>query len=212
MQGDWITAIASIVAAIIAVILTYIFEGFRRGRSSLRFVVHNAQDLTRALRSHGKSFEVKFNDAAIQQLILRTITVQNAGNTIIEDVRFEIVIDGRHQLALAEAASKNLQLRSDITIESDDGPFQIDPIFKISMPYLNAKESFEIKLFHDGKIEQCFVHCRLPGVTTAVLTGDDLDRRRYRKATLTIYAGIFLVFIGAGLVLYQVISMLEAQR
>jgi hypothetical protein len=48
---------------------------------------------------------------------------------------------------------------------------KIDPLFNISLPYLNAKESFEIELFFEGVTSSCYVHCRIEDVNVKIQKG-----------------------------------------
>lgn len=113
---DWGTAIATIVGAIIGVLGTLFVEYFRAERRRIRFIVLQPEDLAKALRSHGSSFEVKINNVSTQTLIAAGIAVQNFGNVIINDLKFDIIIPGLQNIMQVQAISDNPKLASAVGI------------------------------------------------------------------------------------------------
>src|ERR1017187_4682034 len=87
MHGDWVTAIATVLAAIIGVFGGYLLARYQREKRILRFTIMYTEDLAAALRVHG-NFEIKFADFSTTELILSAITVRNLGNSSIKDIEF----------------------------------------------------------------------------------------------------------------------------
>jgi hypothetical protein len=69
MHGDWVTATATVLAAVIGIFGGYLLAKYQREKRRLRFVVLAAQDLASSLRAHG-DFEIKFADFSTRQLAL----------------------------------------------------------------------------------------------------------------------------------------------
>jgi len=180
MHGDWVTAIAAIIGAIIGVAGTLIIEYFRTERKAVRFIIDTPEDLAAALRSHGSSFELKVNNVATQTLVAAGITVQNTGNVIITDFTFDVGIPGGHALAQAQPVSENMKLAGAIRIDQGVNPvrgLEHQPLFAVSLAYFNPGETFKVATFYDGDMTRCTVDCRLPGVKIKMTTQEDADRR-----------------------------------
>jgi hypothetical protein len=179
MQGDWITAVATVIGAVIGIIGTLLVEYFRKERKSILFVIDAPEDLAEALRSHGSTFELKVNNVATQTLNAAGITVQNVGNIIIRDLTFDVTIPGEHLVAQAQAVGENPKLVSAVKILQSANPIIGQgnvPYFTISLPYLNPGETFKVTTFYDGSPIRCTVDCRLPGVRIKTVSQEDLQR------------------------------------
>jgi hypothetical protein len=176
-HGDVLVAIATIVGALLGVTGTYLVEYYRRERRAIVFKLAPPEDLARALRERGNSFEVKVNDFSTQVLIAAGVTVKNAGNTTITGLAFDLVIPGEHKLALAEIVAENPKLKSAVKIDFDPVLPPKDPTFNISVPFFNPGETFKIATFSDGPEYRCDVACRLPDVKIKTVTEEDVARR-----------------------------------
>jgi hypothetical protein len=176
-HGDLLVAAATILGAILGVAGAYLVEYFRKERLAVRFALTSPEDLARALRERGNSFEVKVNDFSTQQLIAAGVTVKNTGNTTITDLTFDLIIPGPHRLALAEVITDNVKLKSAVSIDFDRVLPPKDPLFKISVPFLDPRETFKITTFSDGPENICTVACRLPGVKIKTVTEQDVQRK-----------------------------------
>lgn len=176
MHGDWIVAIASILAAILGGVTIYLLDRYRAGRKSLRFTVERAEAISDILRAHGAFFEIKIGTRTTQELNLAGIALRNSGNLPVENLEFEVIIPGTRSLFFAEAACKNEKLKQAIRIDSDYTQ-ETDPRFGIRLSYFNPGESFQIKTFYDGPPTSCKVACRLPAVTTRIDTAEAVERR-----------------------------------
>jgi len=176
-HGDLLVAAATILGAILGVAGTYLVEYFRKERRAVRFTLNAPEDLARALRERGNSFEVRVNDFSTQELIAAGVTVRNIGNTTINHLTFDLVIPGPHKLALAEIITDNVKLKSAISIDFDSVLPPRDPLFKISVPFFNSGETFKIATFSDGPESRCTVACRLPEVKIRTVTEEDVQRR-----------------------------------
>jgi hypothetical protein len=179
MQGDWVTATATIIGAIIGIVGTLITEHFRRERKSARFVIEAPEDLAAGLRSRGSSFELRVNQVSTQTLNAASVTVQNTGNVIINDFAFDVSVSGNHQLAQAQPSSENPKLASEIQIAQAVNPIvdrQHEPFFVVTLPYFNPGEIFKVTMFYDGDLTRCTINCRLPGLNTKVTSAEDVQR------------------------------------
>src|SRR5258708_3126657 len=141
MQGDWVTAIASIIAAMIGVLGGIFIGRIGRERRTVRFIITAPEDLAQGLRARGNSFEVKINNTVTQELIAAGLTVENIGNVVINDFKFDLIVPGTHLLAQAQATGDNVKLLSDVKIDFSSGLPQTDPVFSISVPYFNPGEN-----------------------------------------------------------------------
>jgi hypothetical protein len=160
MHGDWVTAIATVLAAIIGVLGGYLLARYQREKRAVSFLVTDTEDLAAALREHG-NFEIKFAHFSTTELILSTITVRNTGNASIKDFQFSVKIPGEHHFAQVNCASDTPALALQVKV-LPPVPGGIDPIFPVSLPFFNANESFRINVLYSGKPSQCGVTCRLP--------------------------------------------------
>jgi hypothetical protein len=109
MHGDWITATATVLAAIIGILGGYVLARYQREKRAIRFAVLDTEDLAIGLRAHG-NFEIKFAHFSTTELILSTIVVSNVGNATIKDVEFSLKIPGDHPFARVTCASDNIAL------------------------------------------------------------------------------------------------------
>jgi hypothetical protein len=164
--GPLAPVIGAIVGGLIGAFVTYRLVVKRK---ALAFRIGESEDLTLPLRRHHKFIAFKIGEKEMLNLNRSSVLVKNAGNISITNVTFSIVIEGAHSVALAEASGGTLDLRREIKIEQIEGT--IDPVFNISLPYLNAKENFEIELFFDGVTSKCNVHCRIEDVNVKIQRG-----------------------------------------
>jgi hypothetical protein len=198
--GDWVTAIATILAAVIGICGGYLIARYQREKRTLRFTVMDTQDLAVGLREHG-NFEIKFANFSTTELILSTIVVRNIGNSSIKDFQFTLKIPGEHPFAKITCAGNIHALAQQVNVLP---PASVtDPVFPVSLPFFNAKETFRINALYTGKPSQCEITCRLPDTTVEVLTLSELsrlnERRNYWKTALTIGgAAIGALVVGFG--------------
>jgi hypothetical protein len=192
MHGDWVTATATVLAAVIGILGGYLLARYQREKRVLRFAIMDTEDLAVGLREHG-NFEIKFAHFSTTELILSTIVVRNIGNSSIRDIEFSIKIPGEHPFAQINCASSNPALASQVKVlpPSAGGT---DPIFPVSLPFFNANETFRINALYVGKPSQCEVTCRLPDTTVEIYTLSELyrmsDRRSRWKFFLTVLAAL----------------------
>lgn len=197
-HGDVLVAIATIIGALVGVLGTYLVEHFRKTRRSILFNLAAPEDLASALRERGNSFEVKVNEVTTQSLVAAGVTVKNTGNTTISDISFDLVIPGRHTLALVDIISDNAKLKSAIKIDFGPELPPRDPSFRVSVAFFNPGEAFKLATFSDGAETRCEIACRLPEVKTKTVTEEDVARK---MASIDVWAAILsksATGIGAG--------------
>jgi hypothetical protein len=197
MHGDWVTATATILAAIIGILGGYLLARYQREKRTVRFLVTDTEDLAATLREHG-NFEIKFAHFSTTELILSTIVVRNIGNASINDLQFTVRIPGEHPFAQVNCSSDTPGLALHVSV-LPPAPGGSDPFFPVSLPFFNANESFRINILYSGKPSQCEVTCRLPETTVQIITLADLgrayDSRNRWKTYLTVAAAILGAFI-----------------
>jgi hypothetical protein len=201
MNGDWLVALATLLAAIIGVLGGYVLARYQREKKALRFVVMDAEDLAAALRVHG-NFEIKFADFSTTELSLSTVRVRNVGNSSIRDIQFSIKIPGNHRFAQVNSGGKTPGVPSPVEVAvSPPAEGTLDPIFRMFVPFLNVDESFRINALYAGQPSQCEVICRLPDTTVQIYSLADLNRievRRERwRTALGIAIGAVVTFVGS---------------
>jgi hypothetical protein len=213
MTGDWVTATATIMAAIIGIVGGIFIGRIGRERRTIRFVLATPEDLAQGLRAQGSSFEVKLNNTTTQELIVAGVTVENIGNVVINDLAFDLVIPGKHSLAQAQANGDNKKLVSDVNINFKQGLPQTDPPFVVSVPYINPGESFKISAYFDGPPQRCTVACRLPGVKIMTETEEAIERKKLLLASLldsSNIQGIISLFVVGAIILSAIISKIAS--
>lgn len=138
-------------------------------RKALTFRISETEDLTLALRAHHQFIAFRIGDKEMLNLNRASVSVRNVGNVSISNVVFVVAIKGTHPVSLAEAVGGSVDLRREVKIEQIGD--RIDPRFTVSLPYLNAKESFEIELYFEGDASNCDVRCRLEDVNVKIQRG-----------------------------------------
>ncbi len=185
MHGDWVVAIASIVAAIVGGAAIFFFERLRATKRRVQFVVSEPQTITGALQGHGREFKVTLGDQSASELNVSSVSVTNTGNTQIENLTFEITIPGERRIMLAECMTANDTLQKSVQITFSNAIPQTNPIFSVALGFFNPKESFVLKTLVDGAAAACKVSCRLPGTMVTVANQEELLARRMRRTRWT---------------------------
>jgi hypothetical protein len=192
MHGDWVTATATILAAIIGVLGGYFLARYQRERRIVRFLLTDAEDLAAALRAYG-DFEIKWSNFSTAELILTSIIVRNIGNQTLTNFSFVVKIPGNHSFAQINCASEAAALLSQISV-SPSVMGGLDPEFNVKLPFLNADETLRINALYSGKPSECEVICRLPDTTVQIHKLSDLGRIRDDlnrwKTVLTILSAV----------------------
>jgi hypothetical protein len=182
MHGDWLVAFATIVAAIIGVLGGYFLARYQREKKILRFVVMDPEDLAASLRVHG-NFEIRFADFITTELMLSAVTVRNLGNSSIKNIEFTVKIPGEHHFAQVNRSGKWPGMPTQVEVAvSQPAEAALDPIFQMSIPFLNAGEFVRINALYTGQSAQCEVTCRLPDTTVEVHTLPELYRIEERRS------------------------------
>jgi hypothetical protein len=164
--GPLAPIIGAIVGALIAAIVTYSLVVKRK---SVVFWIRDTEDLTSSLRKHHHAILFKIGEIETANLNRATVSVSNVGNVSVPNLKYEIVVPGTHQVALAEAGTENFQLRQEIVITGTNR--NADPAFTVSVTFLNPKESFDVEIFFDGRMTNCEVYCRMEELKVKVRKG-----------------------------------------
>ena len=188
MHGDWVAAIAGIVAAVIGSLLTYSFDRYRATKKSLRFIIRRPERISQELKKHGTFIEVKIGNAILKNLNVATVTVKNASNVPLENISFDLVFPGNHPVALADRVVSNDKLREAIKIHFDQDASPTNRRFTISLPFFNKGESFDLKTFYDDPPEAPRIECRLVGIETRIDTAEEVLAGETRGRTIAIGA------------------------
>jgi hypothetical protein len=193
MHGDWVTATATVLAAVIGISGGYLLAKYQREKQKMRFVVMKPQDLASSLRAHG-DFEIKFADFSTRELVLSTVLVRNNGNCSIKDLVFNLKISGDLPFSHITCSSDNMTIAEQVTVNAPAGRTGSNPVFVVSLPFFNANESFHLNVLYSGKSSECEIACRLPDTTVEVLTVHELYRANNRR---NIWKTVFTVALGA---------------
>jgi hypothetical protein len=199
MHGDWVTAIATVFAAIVGTGGGFWLARYQRERRAVYIVAFDPEDLAASLREHG-NFEIKWSNFSTTELILTTIGVQNVGNKTLEDFELEVKIPGQHTFAQVNCAGNNTALVSQIVV-SPATAGGTDPEFKIKLPFFNPEEGFRLNALYSGTAASCKVNCRLPGTTVRFVTFSEFDTQSARRYRLLLYLTVAAVFTFALLIL-----------
>jgi hypothetical protein len=116
-HGDWVVAIASVVAAVVGATVIFVFDRYRATRKLLRFVVQPPEAVSEGLRAHGTFLEIKVGDRVLRELNVARVSVKNAGNVQLEQIAFEIVLPDPHSLALADCVAADQKLPTESRIQ-----------------------------------------------------------------------------------------------
>jgi hypothetical protein len=164
--GPLAPVIGAIFGALIGAFVTYRLVVKRK---ALMFRISETEDLTLALRAHHQFIAFRIGDKEMLNLNRCLVYVRNVGNVSIANVTFAVVIKGKHPVCLADSAGGSVDLRREVKIEQAGD--HIHPVFNVSVPYLNAKESFEVELYFEGPTSKCDVRCRLEDVSVRIQSG-----------------------------------------
>jgi hypothetical protein len=205
-HGDWVTAIASIIAVIVGGFVTYLFDRYRATRKALRFVLQPPERISEGLKRHGTFIEIKIGENIIENLNVATVTVKNVSNVQLENVSFDMVVPGNHPLVLADCAVDDSKLRQAIKIDFDPTASQLDRRFTVSLPFFNKGETFDLKTFFDDPPNAPRIECRLAGISTRIDTPEEfrskeaLDRRLVLVGMGVIFATLAIVIAAVSLI------------
>jgi len=181
LHGDWVVAVASLIASILGAVLFFLFDRLRASKRKIHFFVSEPQTITGELEGHGREFKVMLGDQVTNELNVSLLLVTNEGNEPIENLNFDITIPGERKIMLAECMSDSEPLKKAVEISFSDRIPQIDPIFNIRLRFFNAKESFHIKTLVDGAPAAPVVSCRLPSTTIELTEEKDIYDPYYRR-------------------------------
>jgi hypothetical protein len=184
----------------------YFFERFRATKKEIHFRVSTPDSITGYLQGHGQEFKVMLGDRVASELNVDTISVTNAGNTQIEDLDFDLKINGgdRH-IILAECVAEGA-LKQDVKITFAEGVPQTDPVFHIHLGFFNAKETFQIKTLVDGVAGAREVSCRLPATTIKFITPEDYYAQYRRRERITTICAVLLLLTVLGVLFSAIFS------
>jgi hypothetical protein len=166
LVGPLAPVIGAIVGGLIGAFVTYRLVVKRK---ALAFRVSESEDLTLALRQHHHFIAFRIGDKEMLNLNRASVLVKNVGNVSIANVAFVVVINGNHSVSLAEASGGSIELRREVKIEQVGEKY--DPVFNVTLPYLNPKESFEVELTFDGVTSECDAYCRMEDVKVKIQRG-----------------------------------------
>lgn len=159
---DFLPLIA-IVGPIAAALITLAATRYFRERKHLTFVIVRTEDLTLPLRRDRNLISFKIDDKEVKEFNRALVFVENTGNVAIKELSFVVRMVGLHNVRLFNMESENAALKENIQAEWDEYAF--DDELRVSLPFLNPKESFRVALFFDGKPTDVEVLYRMEGVT-----------------------------------------------
>jgi hypothetical protein len=164
--------IGAIITATVSVLVT-LFVVVKRKR--VTFVISPSEDLTLVLRQSHKFIVIKWGDRELLNLNKGSVIVKNTGNSSISHFHFEIMVQGKHPFCIADVVSPDPKLRSEVKIESEPTLDTRYHTFKVSIPFFNPKEIFEVPVFFDEVTVDCSVSCRMEELKYRVRRNDYLE-------------------------------------
>jgi hypothetical protein len=155
---------------IFAAIIGVVAGRYSQTRKRVTFIIGNSEDLTLPLRQQAHDV-VTFKFAGEDWLNLNraSIIVNNTGNRSISDLRFDIVMPGQHNHYQAAVGQTSPEILQSVQIDWPRQPVNYcNPIFNISLPFFNRKESFTVYIYFEGTLDKCEVRCRMEGVDVQI--------------------------------------------
>jgi len=205
VHGDWVVAIASIIAAIVGGIVIFLFERLRAARRSLRFVIQPTEHISDELRKHGDFIELKVNGSSVAERNMTQITVKNASNVPLENIFFDLLYPGDNPVTLADRITTNDKLREAIKIDFDPNAPSLDRRLTFSLPFFNRGETFDIKAFFSNRATSPRIECRLPDVGVTIETPEELQAKQTLKERILIAIGIIVLIVIIALLFFGII-------
>ncbi len=212
MHGDWVTAIASIIAAVLGCFITYVFDRYRATKKSLRFIVRPPERISQELKRHGTFIEVKIGDAILKNLNVATVTVRNASNVPLENISFDLVFPGDHPVALADRVTSDDKLREAIKIDFDPQASPTNKRFTISLPFFNKGETFDLKTFYDDPPDAPRIECRLADIETRIETAEEFRAKEARGRRTAMIAASALTLLSAIVFMWSLVADLRGRQ
>ena len=168
---DVLPAVA-ILGPIIAAIITLLVTRRWQRSKQVTFWVASSEDLTLPLKRSEHFVVVEIGAYRGLDFNRGVVTAKNTGHAMISGVVFDVSIPGEHQLALAEVRSDDRNLSASAKIERrDDQSPTYNPTFKITIPFLNPKDAFEVVVFFDKEPVNCNISCRMEDVVVRIRRG-----------------------------------------
>jgi hypothetical protein len=160
--APFITGAATITGALIGASVTYFLV---IKRQTVFFVRSRSEDLTSPLHQNLQRISHKVGETEVLNLNRGMVYVSSRGNTSIKDFKFEITIQGMHDLVHAQVSSELNQLSSDVRVACRKSRTTTPAdVIGVSLPFLNPNESFIVSVFFDGETVDCEVSFRMPDV------------------------------------------------
>jgi hypothetical protein len=132
LHGDWVVAIASIIAVIVGAVVGSYLERERASKKAIQFILFEPRTIAGDLEGHGREFKVMLGDQITSELNVSLVEVMNEGNEPIENLTFNITIPGERKILLADCMSTE-SLKNAIEITFSDQIPQTNPIFNVRL-------------------------------------------------------------------------------
>jgi hypothetical protein len=152
--------IGGVLGAAIGAIITYVVVVKRK---AVVIRIAASEDITRPLLGENDFMIFKIGDRELLNLNRAEISVRNTGSAAIKDFTFEIAVPGSPKNCIAKVATQNDNVGHAVEVKRKG-----TAIFDVAMPFFNAKESYVIAVFFDGKVEHCKVRCRIEDVSAKI--------------------------------------------
>jgi len=187
--GELISAVANVLAGLVTAAAAFGVARYSAIKQRIEFVIYPPRGLLMAkLR---RIFKGKLNNMPKAC----EVVVANVGNKVVRDLTFDIVVPEKGTLVYAEPTSGSEKLRSEVKIHPSHASLSV------VLGFLNSNEGFGIRCLFEGPAARCKVLCRLPDVTTTIMTNYEFWRRKV-VAYLTVVA-----ISSMGLVIAQTTSV-----
>src|ERR1700704_2657399 len=152
----------AILGPILGAVVGFLLARRSRERRVASFVIARTEDLMLPLRRNQPDISLKVGAREFLSFNRSAVFVRNQGNAVIENFSCDILIPGDHAeliVDLSRIPTKVVETVNHTWFKTAEGD-----TLRLTMPFLNPKESFSVRIFFDGVSAEAAVLFRMQGV------------------------------------------------